>query len=112
MATLSGDILRGHIDALVLATLEKGEAHGFEIMQRLNAEGRGAFAMKEGTLYPVLYRLERRRCLAARWDRDDAPRKGPRRRLYRLTAKGRKELAVRRETWQTFVSVVGDIVEA
>lgn len=108
----SGDQLRGHLDLLVLTTLERGEAHGFEILQRLNREGNGAFAMKEGTVYPVLYRLEERGHARARWEADDVPRKGPPRRLYSLTAAGKRELANQRAAWQTFVQVMERIVEA
>jgi PadR family transcriptional regulator PadR len=112
MKPLSGDVLRGHLDLLVLATLEPGEAHGFEILQRLNQEGRGAFAMKEGTLYPVLYRLEARRYARARWEPDEVPRKGPPRRLYSLTAAGKRELAKQRAAWRGFVQVMDRMVEA
>ncbi|MBI5091365.1 MAG: helix-turn-helix transcriptional regulator [Candidatus Hydrogenedentes bacterium] len=112
MGRISGDILRGHIDTVVLAALEAREAYGYEIMQRLNSEGKGVFAMKEGTLYPVLYRLEDKGWLATRWESEDVPRKGPRRRLYRLTAKGKKQLAKYRNEWRQFVHVMGRIVEA
>ena len=112
MKTISGDILRGHLDTLILAALERGEAYGYDIMQRLNAEGQGAFAMREGTIYPVLYRLESKGLILARWESDDAPRKGPRKRLYRLSSSGKKALATRRKEWEQFVTVVGSIVEA
>lgn len=112
MPKVSGDMLRGHIETIVLAMFERGESHGFEIMQRLNNEGRDAFHMKEGTLYPVLYRMEQRGWLRTRWEKEDTPRKGPRRRLYRLTPKGTRELAERREAWQEFVTIVSKIVEA
>ncbi|MBI2421517.1 MAG: helix-turn-helix transcriptional regulator [Candidatus Hydrogenedentes bacterium] len=111
MNPLSGDMLRGHLEGLVLATLEAGEAHGYEVMQRLNAEARGVFHMREGALYPVLYRLEQKGMLATRWEKDDAPRKGPKRRLYRLTAKGTRDLAARRTQWKLFVSTVGPMLE-
>jgi PadR family transcriptional regulator PadR len=111
MKAFSGDMLRGHLELLVLATLERSEAHGFEVLQRLNREGRGAFAMKEGTLYPVLYRLENRRYVRARWESDAAPRKGPPRRLYSLTAAGTRELAKQRESWTSFVGVMDRLVE-
>src|SRR5262245_25124750 len=104
MKPIAGDVLRGHLELLVLATLERGEAHGFEVLQRLNREGRGAFAMKEGTLYPVLYRLEDRRFVKARWESEPIERKGPPRRLYSLTAGGKRELAKRRQAWTAFVN--------
>jgi DNA-binding PadR family transcriptional regulator len=111
MIQFSNEILRGHLELLVLATLARGGAHGFEVMRRLNEEGRGAFAMKEGTLYPVLYRLERQGLIRGDWEPEDAPRKGPRRKQYVLTDKGQKALATRRDDWRAFVSLVGTIVE-
>lgn len=111
MNKFSGDMLRGHLEALVLATLEAGEAHGYEVMQRLNGEARGAFHMREGALYPVLYRLEEQGLLATRWEKEDAPRKGPRRRLYRLTSKGKRALGQHRITWRSFVATLGPILE-
>ena len=112
MAKLSGDMLRGHLDTMVLATLGADEAHGYEIMRRLNERGEGSLHMKEGALYPVLYRLERKGFLSVRWDEDGEKRKGPARRLYRLTPAGKKELVSRRDAWRDFVHVVGGIVEA
>ena len=58
MAKIEGNMLRGHLESMVLTVLERGDAHGFEIMQRLDEKGRGALHLKEGTLYPTLYRLE------------------------------------------------------
>lgn len=112
MAAIEGDLLRGHLEALVLAILERGDAHGFEVIKRLDAEGRGALHLKEGTLYPILYRLEKAGCVRARWDADTAPSQGPRRRVYRITGKGKRELVRRREVWQHFVTTLGRIVEA
>ncbi len=111
MEKIQGNMLRGHVETMVLAVLSNGDAHGFEIMQRLDRESRGILHLKEGTLYPTLYRLEESGAVKARWDDGDESM-GPRRRIYRLTQKGKRELAKRRDEWQTFVSVIGSIVEA
>lgn len=95
---------------MVLAVIEQEETHGFEIMKRLEDEGVGMFRMQEGTLYPVLYRLESAALVQARWEDGSVKRRGPRRRIYRLTKKGAKELARRREEWRQFVSVAGRII--
>ena len=58
METIQGDQLRGHLETLVLSTLERGEAHGLEILRRLEEAGCGLLHLKEGSLYPALYRLE------------------------------------------------------
>lgn len=112
MQKIVGDTLRGHLETMVLAVLERGEAHGFEVLRRLEEDGCGALSLKEGTLYPVLYRLERAKCVEASWEEDSGGRRGPRRRVYRITEQGSGELARRREHWTHFVSVVGRIVGA
>ena len=112
MQRIHGDALRGHLEAMVLAALSRGEAHGFEVLRRLEELGCGALSLREGTLYPVLYRLEEAGMVRAEWEADSGGRRGPRRRIYHLTAKGRRELARRREAWAQFVTVVGGIMGA
>jgi PadR family transcriptional regulator PadR len=112
MEEIRGDELRGHLEAMMLSVLERGEAHGYEIIQRLENAGCGALKLKEGTLYPALYRLEEAGLLTARWEANEETRRGPRRRNYRLTRKGKSELERRRASWRNFVTIVGAIVEA
>jgi DNA-binding PadR family transcriptional regulator len=111
MAKISGDTLRGHLETMVLAALARGEAHGYEITRRLEGWGSGLLNLQEGTLYPALYRLEGAGCIRGRWEEKPAGIRGPRRRTYRLTSKGRKELSRRQESWRSFVTVVGGILE-
>ena len=110
MANIDGDKLRGHLETLILATLEKGEAHGLEILRRLEAGGSGVLKLKEGSLYPALYRLESAGEIAGAWEKDQAGRRGARRRLYRLTSKGGRTLQRGRGEWQTFVQTLGQIL--
>lgn len=110
MATINGDQLRGHLEGLILAALEQGAAHGWDIWRSLEAASNGALALKEGSLYPALYRLERQGLIAARWETGDAERPGPRRRLYRLTAKGRRRLGAARQEWRQFATVLGSLL--
>lgn len=107
---IKGNQVRGHLETMVLSVLESEESHGFDIVKRLEAAGEGSLKLKEGTIYPVLYRLEDAKLLKASWEESDSGRKGPRRKVYSLTAKGRKQLAVGREEWSTFVNIVGGIV--
>lgn len=109
--TISGNQLRGHLETLVLSVLGSSDAHGFEILQRLERQGCGALALKEGTLYPVLYRLERQGLIKGRWEENPGGRRGPRRRVYRLVDQGHRELAHRRNQWRHFVNIIGGIVE-
>ncbi len=112
MSEISGDELRGHLETMALSLLERDEAHGYELLRRLEGAGCGALKLKEGTLYPVLYRMEAAGLIQARWEADGAARRGPRRRIYAITRKGKRELDRQRGAWRRFVSVVGTIVEA
>ena len=70
MNTIHGDKLRGHLEAMILSTLEQGEAHGLEILHRLEAAGCGLLKLKEGSLYPALYRLESAGRVQAVWEEE------------------------------------------
>ena len=112
MATIHGDKLRGHLEALILAALERGEAHGLEILRRLDEAGCGLLRLKEGSLYPALYRLEAAGEVAADWEDEPHGRRGARRRIYRLTTKGKRKLAAGRDEWQSFARILGGILGA
>ena len=110
MRAIDGDKLRGHLETLILATLERGEAHGLEILRRLELGGCGLLKLKEGSLYPALYRLESAGEVAAAWEQEQKGRRGARRRIYRLTPKGSRKLRRGRGEWQTFISTLGQIL--
>ncbi len=107
---IQGNQVRGHLETMILSILEREESHGFDIVKRLDLAGEGALKLKEGTIYPVLYRLEEAGLLKAKWEENDSGRRGPRRKIYSLTNKGRKQLAAGRTEWNAFVDVVGGIV--
>jgi PadR family transcriptional regulator PadR len=90
--------LKGHVDLLLLATLRQGPLHGYALVERLRDESQGAFDLAEGTVYPALYRLERAGLLASRWTTAE----GRRRRVYRLTRRGRVKLARQTTEWNAF----------
>ena len=110
MNPIDGDRLRGHVETMVLAVLECSEGHGLAIIKRLEEAGCGALRMKEGSLYPALYRMEKAGLVTARWEESAPGRRGPRRRIYRINRKGKKHLQRGRDQWQQFVAVVGGIV--
>lgn len=112
MEPISGDKLRGHLETLILATLERGEAHGLEILRRLELSGCGLLRLKEGSLYPALYRLEEAGEVAASWERASHGRRGARGRVYRLTPKGHRKLSRGRSEWHSFVTALGGILGA
>jgi transcriptional regulator len=96
------EVLKGHLDALVLAALEVEPAHGYAIIQRLRRRSDDVFRLPEGTIYPALHRLERDGLVKSRWTRAS----GRRRRVYRITRSGEEALAVRRLEWRTFSRAV------
>jgi PadR family transcriptional regulator, regulatory protein PadR len=103
---LPSEVLRGHVGLLVLATLRDGPLHGYGIVERLRGASKGAFNLAEGTVYPALYRLEASGLLASKWTSLD----GRRRRVYRLTRRGRAELARERKEWKAFARAIEAVV--
>jgi PadR family transcriptional regulator, regulatory protein PadR len=94
--------VKGHLDSLILAVVAKEPAHGYAIIEELKRRSGGAFALPEGTVYPALHRLERAGLLASAW----SEAAGRKRRVYRVTARGRRELARRRDEWRSFAGAV------
>ena len=99
---MKAETLRGHLDALVLATLRAGPAHGYAVIEELKRRSEGAFDLAEGTVYPVLHRLEVEGLLASSW----STVAGRRRRVYRLTRRGASALAAREVEWRQFSKAV------
>ena len=99
---MKAEVLKGHLDALVLAAVEYSPGHGYEIIQRLRRRSDEVFRLPEGTVYPALHRLERDGLVKSRW----TVANGRRRRVYRLTRSGEEALAVRRLEWKTFARAV------
>ncbi len=94
--------LRGHLDGLLLGALSVGPAHGYALIATLRERSGGVFDLPEGTVYPALHRLERAGLVSSDW----APGPKRRRRVYGLTATGRRELAAQRRTWSSFARAV------
>jgi transcriptional regulator len=93
--------LKGHLDALILAVLATKPLHGYAILEELKRRSGGALALPEGTVYPALHRLERSGLLESSWS--DGARQ---RRVYRLTARGRRDLGERRDSWREFAATI------
>ena len=101
--SIERELKRGSLELIVLHLLSPGEAYGYEIVSRLTADSDGALAVSDGTLYPVLYRLERAGFVAVRWE---TPARGVPRKYYRLTDTGRQELARLTHEWTTFAEAL------
>jgi transcriptional regulator len=94
---------KGSAPLLVLAALEDGELHGYDIGREIARRSNGLLAFRAASLYPLLYRLEDKGWIEGRWRQ---PRGQRRRRDYRLTPEGRKVLARQRQRWATFLSAL------
>ncbi|MEU4512907.1 helix-turn-helix transcriptional regulator [Nonomuraea wenchangensis] len=103
---MNPDALRGHMDALLLAVLEREPLHGYAIIEALQERSGGALSVPTGTVYPALRRLERIGHLSSEW----ATVGGRKRRTYRLTDSGRKQLEGERSAWREFASVIGGVL--
>jgi PadR family transcriptional regulator, regulatory protein PadR len=101
--SIERELKRGSLALIVLHLLAPGEAYGYEIVSKLTTETNGALEVTDGTLYPVLYRLERGGFVAVRWE---TPERGVPRKYYRLTAEGRDELARLTHEWTTFAKAM------
>jgi len=105
---VKADALRGHLDALLLATLDGRQLHGYAIIEALQQRSGGALELPTGTVYPALRRLERAGWLTSEWDVVS----GRKRRTYRLTRSGEQALAAERTEWREFTTVIGGVLGA
>jgi PadR family transcriptional regulator PadR len=101
------ELKRGSLELIVLHLLAPGEAYGYEIVSKLTADTDGALEVTDGTLYPVLYRLERAGFVDVRWE---TPERGVPRKYYRLTPSGRDELERLRHEWTTFADAMARLL--
>lgn len=102
-------LLHGTLDALILKTLAAGPRHGYAIARFIEEMTGDAVLVEEGSLYPALYRMERRRWVDAEWGTSEL---GRRAKLYRLTDTGREQLAAETESWRRFSAGVSKILLA
>src|SRR5215831_14547428 len=105
---MEGEMLKGHLDMIVLAALSGGPAHGYAVIEAIKRRSAGAFDLPEGTVYPVLHRLEQAGLLGSRWVTTDA---GRQRRVYALTRRGERALKQQRETWTRFSDAVHALLD-
>jgi len=102
-------LLKGSVRLLILRLVDRERMYGYQMIQHLKDRSEGYFQLGEGALYPLLHEMESHSFLRAEWQDQDGR---PKRRYYHLTAKGKKELARRLETWQDFTKAVDLVLEA
>jgi DNA-binding PadR family transcriptional regulator len=100
-------VLKGHLDVLLLAALADGPRHGYAVKEALREGSAGRFDLPTGTIYPALHRLDAAGLIAGTWSVVD----GRRRRTYRLTAAGRRRLSAERSNWREFAATVTALLE-
>ena len=100
--------LKGHLDVLLLAALEKGPGHGYAIKEELRQTSDGRFDLPTGTIYPALHRLENRGFLAAEWNASETGRDA---KFYRLTPRGRAQLRKETAAWARLSEAIALILQ-
>jgi transcriptional regulator len=101
------ELLQGTLDVLILRTLLAGARHGHAIARHIQRTSEELLQVETGSLYPALHRLEAKGWVAASWDLSD---NGKRARYYRLTPRGRKQLAAEQSKWERFSRAMGLIL--
>jgi len=103
------ELLKGTLDLMILRTLELEARHGQSITERIEQTTRGTFAVKPGSLFPALHRLEQEGFIDGEWGESA---EGRRVKAYRLTAAGRKQLTEEKKQWARIVAAMGQLLES
>lgn len=103
---LNRELKKGTTPLLVLSLLEVEPRHGYELAKLIESQSRGVVRIHAASLYPLLYRMEKKRWIEGRWVEKAGQR---RRRFYRLTAEGQRQLEAQRIGWTEFVRAVGQV---
>jgi transcriptional regulator len=107
MARNPADFLPGTLESLILKTLTRGAMHGYAVARWIEDATDQALSVEEGSLYPALYRMEKRGWIDAEWGISEL---GRRAKFYRLTRKGRQQVASDTEAWVTFAQAVNKVM--
>lgn len=106
MNSIDANVKRGSAELAVLSLLEGGPAHGYQIAKKIEQQSGGVLRFDVASLYPLLYRMEKRGWVKAHWEQTPSGRK---RRCYRLAPEGRKQLAPLRSQWKLFFKALNGI---
>src|SRR5246127_861840 len=102
------DLLQGTLDMLILKIVALGPVHGYGISQRIRQISKEVLQVQQGSLYPALHRLEKRGWLEAEWGQSSNGREA---KFYKLSAKGRKQLASEESNWNRLAGAVSQILQ-
>ena len=103
---LSGELLRGSLDLMILSTLSDGPMYGYSIQKRLAEASKEAVQLQAGTLYPILHRLESDKLIRSRWEKST----GRPRKWYELTAAGTRRLHQQAYEWHSYVACLKQLL--
>lgn len=107
MAHAPNELLHGTLETLILKTVARGPIHGYGIARWLEDATGDVLRIEDGSLYPALYRMEQRGWIEAQWGISDG---GRRAKFYRITAAGRRRLAVSTQEWARFAGAVSKVL--
>jgi transcriptional regulator len=105
---LDRELKKGSAELLILSLLEARQRHGYEIRKLIELRSEGVLKFNTASLYPLLYRLEKRGWIEGKWVEKAGER---RRRFYRLTKEGKQVLAAQRSIWESFVAAINRVTE-
>ncbi len=107
MSKRSNTLLHGTLDALILKSLSNGQKHGYGVARWIEASSDEVVQVEEGSLYPALYRMERRGWIESEWGLSELKRKA---KLYTITRTGRAQLRLETEQWRVFTDAVSKVL--
>jgi PadR family transcriptional regulator, regulatory protein PadR len=106
---INKEVLKGHIDTLILSLLNKEEMYGYELAKKVREKSKDQFELKEGTLYLSLKRLEKNKWIESYWGDEQGP--GGRRKYYKLTHLGKEGFQQKAAEWQFVKNIIDSFLE-
>ena len=103
---LNKELLKGSTELLVLSVIENENMYGYQMIKELKMKSENVFEFQEGTLYPIMHKLEEKRWISSYWDEVV----GKKRKYYAITTEGKKQLDAKKEEWKTFSTKVNQVI--
>ncbi len=103
------DLLQGTLDMMILRVLERGPMHGWSIIQRIQQVSKDVLTVEVGSLYPALYRMERKGWIGSEWSQSENNRRA---RYYRLTRAGKKQLGAEQKGWDRMCVAIDQVMHS
>jgi PadR family transcriptional regulator PadR len=104
---ISSDLIRGHIDTIILNLLKDGEKYGYEIGKLISASSNGEYELKEASMYSSLKRMEQNKLIESYWGDET---QGARRRYYKITSKGKTQYIESKNNWESIKKLLDKLI--